>query len=116
MFVKVDDVEVNTGNCPARGKGGLGAYLLAPSVFLQFAFCLRCQRRKILKENKIMSHMDNLAYATLCHTGLGVGVGGLEGNVCPGYLEIQGCPAPQEWRSVNVSGLLLLFNCVNMAS
>lgn len=54
--------------------------------------------------------------ATLCHTGLGVGVGGLEGNVCPGYLEIQGCPAPQEWRSVNVSGLLLLFNCVNMAS
>ena len=75
MFVKVDDVEVNTGNCPARGKGGLGAYLLAPSVFLQFAFCLRCQRRKILKENKIMSHMDNLAYGYFVPHGGGGGGG-----------------------------------------
>ena len=60
--------------------------------------------------------MDNLAYGYFVPHGVWVGVGGLEGNVCPGYLEIQGCPAPQEWRSVNVSGLLLLFNCVNMAS
>lgn len=73
MFVKVDYVEVNTGNCPARGKGGLGGYFLSPNVFVQFAFCLRCQRRKTLKENKIMSHMDNLAYGYFVPHGVGGG-------------------------------------------
>lgn len=65
-----------------------------------------------------MSHMDNLAYGYFVPHGVGGGAGqDLESNISsPSYLEIQGWPAPQEWRSVNVSGLLLLFSCVNMVS